>query len=119
MKTTLALLILFSAIVFPALGELTDADLNKIRLIVQEEIKVVREEMKVEIATINAKIDKETTTINAKIDAMDTRLRTVETSVAELRGRKMGISSAIKTWTLAICAVAALAISIIALVETQ
>ena len=40
MKTILVLLILFSAIALPALGELTDADLNKIRLIVREEVKL-------------------------------------------------------------------------------
>ena len=39
MKTILVLSILFSAIALPALGELTDADLNKIRLIVREEVK--------------------------------------------------------------------------------
>ena len=38
MKTILTLLILFSAIALPALGELTDADLNQIRLIVKDEI---------------------------------------------------------------------------------
>ena len=39
MKTILVLLILFSAIALPALGELTDADLDKIRLIVKAEVK--------------------------------------------------------------------------------
>ena len=38
MKTILALSILFSMIALPALGELTDADLNQIRLIVKDEI---------------------------------------------------------------------------------
>ena len=38
MKTILALSILFSVIALPALGELTDADLNEIRLIVKDEI---------------------------------------------------------------------------------
>ena len=38
MKTILAISILFSAIALPALGELTDADLNQIRLIVNDEI---------------------------------------------------------------------------------
>ena len=39
MKTILARLILLCTIALPALGEWTDADLNQIRLIVQEEIK--------------------------------------------------------------------------------
>ena len=38
MKTILALSILFSVIALPALGELTDADLNQIRLIIRDEI---------------------------------------------------------------------------------
>ena len=38
MKMILALSILFCAITLPALGELTDADLNQIRLIVNDEI---------------------------------------------------------------------------------
>ena len=96
MKTILAVSILFSVIALPALCELTDADLDKIRLIVQEEIK------------------KETTPINTKIDAIETRLRTVETGVAELRGRSIAISG-IKDWGVAFCALGALIVSIIAL----
>ncbi len=38
MKTILAFSILFSAITLPALADLTDADLNQIRLIVKDEI---------------------------------------------------------------------------------
>ena len=96
MKTILALSILFSVIALPALGELTASDLNQIRLIVQEEIK------------------KETTTINTKIDGLDTRLRNVETNIAELRGRSIALS-VIKDWGVALCALGALIVSIIAL----
>ena len=38
-KTILVLSILLCAIALPAIGELTDADLNNIRLIVREEVK--------------------------------------------------------------------------------
>ncbi|MXZ01725.1 hypothetical protein F4Y93_14190 [Candidatus Poribacteria bacterium] len=100
MRTILTLSILFSVIALPALGALTDADLDKIRLIVQEEIK------------------KETAKINTKIDAIDTRLRTVETGIAEIRGRSIAIS-AIKDWGVALCALGALVVSIIALRKTQ
>lgn len=79
MKTILLLSILLGAITMPAIGALTDADLDKIRLIVQEEIR------------------KETTPINTKIDGIDTRLRNVETNIAELRGRSIALS-AIKDW---------------------
>ncbi len=107
MKTILFLLILFFAIALPALGALTEADLNEIRLIFREEIKK-------ETDTINTKIEKKTDTINTKIDGLDTRLRTVETGVAELRGRNIGFS-AVQDWIVAICAVAAIILSIIAL----
>ena len=100
MKTILTLLILFSLIALPALGELTNADLNQIRLIVQEEIR------------------KETTPINTKIDGIDTRLRNVETNIAELRGRSIAFS-AIKDWGVALCALGALIVSIIALRKKQ
>ena len=97
MKTVL--LILFSAIALPALSELTAADFNKIRLIVKEPETAVKSD-----------IEK----INSKIDEIDTRLRTVEIGVAELRGRNIGFSVP-KDWLVAICAVAAITISIISL----
>ena len=46
MKTLIFILILFCAIAVPALAELTDADLNKIRLIVKEEINTKIENLK-------------------------------------------------------------------------
>ena len=100
MKTILALSILFCVIAMPALAELTDADLDKIRLIVQEEIK------------------KETTITHTKIDGLDTRLRNVETNIAELRGRSIALST-IKDSGVALCALGALIVSIIALRKKQ
>ena len=46
MKTLIFILILFCTIAVPALTELTDADLNKIRLIVKEEINTKIENLK-------------------------------------------------------------------------
>jgi len=69
MKTTLFLSVLFCAITLPALGDLTDTDLNKIRLIINEEIK------------------KESSTTNQKIDALDTRIQNVEKDIAWMRGK--------------------------------
>jgi archaellum component FlaC len=73
MKNVFLFSILFWPIALPALGELTDADLNKIRLIVQEEIK------------------KESSTTNQKIDALDARIQNVEKDVAWVRGKLDGI----------------------------
>ena len=69
MKTILFLSILFCAIALPALGELTDADLNKIRSIIKEEIK------------------KESAITNQKIDALDARIQNVEKDVAGMLGK--------------------------------
>ena len=52
MKTILLLSILLCVIALPALGELTETDLNKIRLIIQEEIKEELKPIKADIATL-------------------------------------------------------------------
>ena len=103
MKTILLFSILFSVIAMPALGELTEADLNEIRLIVNDAEKRIKEEVKAEI-----------TITHTKIDGLDPRLRNVETNIAELRGRNIGFS-VLKDWLVVICAAAAIIISIIAL----
>ena len=100
MRTILSLSILLCAIAMPASAGLTDVDLDKIRLIVNEEIK------------------KEITITNTKIDGLDTRLRNVETDIAELRGRRIAFSL-IKDWLVVLCAVAALIVSIVALQKKQ
>lgn len=107
MKTILALSILFCAIALPALGQLIDADLDKIRLIVNE---IVNESEK----RVKAEVKEELTTINTKIEGLDTRLRNVETGIAELRGSNIAFLT-IKDWIVVICAVAAIIISIVAL----
>ena len=73
MKNVFLLSILFCAIALPALGDLTDTDLNRIRLIINEEIK------------------KESSTTNKKIDALDARIQNVEKDVAWVRGKLDGI----------------------------
>ena len=103
MKTILVLSILFSVIALPVLGELTTEDLEKIREIVKASETELKSDMK---------------NTNLKLDAIDTRLRTVETGVAELRGRNIGFSAA-QDWIVAICAVAAIILSIIALRKAQ
>ena len=46
MKNILVLSMLFCAIALPVLGEFNDADLDKIRLIVQEELEPIKAEIK-------------------------------------------------------------------------
>ena len=81
MKTILALSILFWAIALPALAELTDADLNKIRLIVNEEVT------------------KELAPIKADIAQLDDRLRNVEIAVGSLTGRIDGVEKQVSHTT--------------------
>ena len=89
MKILLFLSILFCAIAIPVLGELTDADLNKIRLIVKEEIA------------------SEITKTNDKIDAIDVRLRKVETEVSEIKGYQTESQTSLTTTISIIVAIAA------------
>ena len=56
MKTTLFLSIIFCAIALPALGELTDTDLNKIRLIINEEIEEAIKPIKADIVTLQTDV---------------------------------------------------------------
>ena len=83
MKTILALSILLCAITSTAMGALDDTDLDKIRLIVKEEIKT------------------ELDPINRKIDRLETRTQQVEKDVASLTGRIDGIEKLI-TWLIVI-----------------
>ena len=81
MKSIRFLPILFCAIacaiVFPAFAELTPQDLDKIRLIVNEEIK------------------KESSTTNQKIDGLDTRIQNVEKDMSWVRGKLDGVEKQI------------------------
>jgi predicted nucleic acid-binding Zn-ribbon protein len=56
MKTVLFLAVLFCAIALPALGELTDTDLNKIRLIINEEIEEAIKPIKADIVTLQTNV---------------------------------------------------------------
>ena len=73
MKTILALSILFSASALPALGELTDADLNQIRLIVQEEIKPIKADivtLKTDVAVVKTEVTNLKGTVNNDFDTI-------------------------------------------------
>ena len=60
MKTIIFFSILFCIIALPAFGALTDADFDKIRLIVKEEVKAeitaLRQELKAEIAGVKQEL---------------------------------------------------------------
>ena len=109
MKTILVLSILFWAIALPALGELTDADLDKIRLIVKEEVKTeitavkqelkgVKQELKAEIASSEKSIKEY---INIRIDSVEKRLSTYNWVIYVLMPlivATIGVPTAIIAW---------------------
>ena len=77
MKNFIFSTILFCAIALPALGELTDADLDKIRLIVKEEIKPLQadiETLKIDVARLEGRI----TGIEGRMTGMEERFTGIE-----------------------------------------
>ena len=86
MKTILVLSILFWVIALPALGDLTDADLDKIRLIVKEEVKQeitpvrqeiagVKQELKAEIAGVKQELKTEIAGVRQEIAGVKQELK--------------------------------------------
>ena len=95
MKTILALSILFSVIALPALGELTDADLNKIRLIVKEEVK----------SQITASEARMKEYIDLKIENVDSQIKKNSSEIGAMRsqnnifiGIPLGIITLLFAW---------------------
>ena len=81
MKTILVLSILFSLIALPALGELNDADLNQIRLIIREEVEA---ELKAEITASEARMKEY---INLKLDNVNNQIKTNNSEIGAIRSQ--------------------------------
>jgi predicted nuclease with TOPRIM domain len=109
MKTILFLPILFCAIAFPAFAELTPQDLDKIRLIVKDEVKAelspAKQELKAEITAVKQELQSDITASHTKIEALATRLQSVEHSVAWIRGKLDSLDKHIN-WLMALIVVA-------------
>ncbi len=77
MKNIFLFLLLFCAIALPAFGDLTDTDLNKIRLIINEEIEPIKADivsLKTDVAWIKGKlenIDKQFEDVDKQFDRVD------------------------------------------------
>ena len=98
MKMILALLILCSAIALPALGALTDADLNEIRLIVNDAIDASEKQMAEKIQASEARMKEH---INTKMESVDKRLSLVTTLIVGLIALivlAVGIPQIIMAW---------------------
>ena len=88
MKTILVLSILFSAIALPALGELTDADLNKIRLIVREEVKAeVKAEIMASEARMKEYIDLKLDNVNTEFKRVDSEIKAATSEIGAIRSQ--------------------------------
>ena len=87
MKNIFALSILFSAIALPAFAALTEADLNKIRLIVKEEIQEEIKPIKVEITAIKTDIG----ALKENVARLDGRLTGVEKQVSHATNVTYGL----------------------------
>ena len=113
MKTITVLSILFCVIALPALGELTDADLDKIRLIVKEELKTeitaVREELKTDITSLKQEMKAEIASseknikeyVNVRIESVEKRLSTynwVIYALIPLMVAAIGMPTALIAW---------------------
>jgi septal ring factor EnvC (AmiA/AmiB activator) len=84
MEKVLLFLILFFAIALPTFGELTDADLDKIRLIVKDEVEK-------EISKTNQKIED----LDTRVQGLDQRIQSVEKDVSWVRGKLDGMEEQI------------------------
>lgn len=89
MKNILLFSILFCAIALPALGELTAADLDKIRLIVKDEIKK-------EVTSSETRMKKY---IDLKIEGVNGRITGIEGRFTGVDGRFTGLEGQIATLT--------------------
>lgn len=94
MKTVLLFSILLCAIVMPAIAALEDADLDKIRLIVKEEVK---SEITASEKRMKEYISQEIKTVNAKIEGNDKRLTQIFWLVIALMAL-IGLPQAIIAW---------------------
>ena len=77
MKNILVLSILFSAIALPAPGELTDADLDKIRLIVNEGVKKENTASETRMKEY----------INLKLDNVNNQIKTNNSEIGAIRSQ--------------------------------
>ena len=92
MKPVIVVSILFFLIALPAVGELTDADLNKIRLIVKEEVKteITASETRTR-AYIDVKIEAVEKSLGARIDATHTPIDGLDKRMNNMWRLMMGL----------------------------
>ena len=103
MKTILvSLSILFSAIALPTFAELTDADLDKIRLIVREEVKA---QITASETRMKEYIDLKLDNVNTEFKRVDSQIKTNDSEIGAIRsqlnlfvGIPLGIITILFAW---------------------
>ena len=102
MKTLIFFLIFFSLLALPALAELTDADLDKIRLIVSESVNAsenrIKQDIKAEIESTEKNIKQY---IDLKIENVEKQLSTYNWVIyifMPLIVAAIGVPTAIMAW---------------------
>ena len=90
MKHLIFCSILFCAIAAPALGELTDTDVDKIRLIVKEEIAPIKadvETLKVDVARLEGRL----TGLEGRLTGLEGRLTGIEKQISHATNVTYGL----------------------------
>ncbi len=87
MRTILVLSILLCAIALPALADLTDADLDKIRLIVKEDIKAELAPIKSDIVTLKTDVAR----LEGRITGLEGRLNGIEKQISHATNVTYGL----------------------------
>ena len=93
-------------------------NIQRVEMDLKERIQKVEADLKEDIQIIKNDLEKNIDDIKTTLSKFDERLRKVENSSAESRGRKMGFS-VVKDWIIAFCAIAALIVSIIAFFKSN
>ena len=91
MKTVFLLSVLFCAITLPALGDLTDTDLNRIRLIINEEIEEAIKPIKTDIVTLQTDV----AWMRGKLESVDKQFESVDKQFESVDKQFVGVRNQI------------------------
>ena len=99
MKTIFLFSILFCVIAMPALAELTEADLNKIRLIVREEIKAeitasekrLKEYIDLKLESVNTEFKRVDSRVDDQITRVDNQIAATDSQFGFMRNLFIGV----------------------------
>ena len=99
MRSTIFLSLLFCVIAMPVFAALTDADLDKIRLIVREEIKAevkasetrLKEYIDLKLENVNTEFKRIDSRIDSQSKRVDDQVKTTDSQIGYMRNLFIGI----------------------------